>query len=339
MMNISKSSRILELYKMLQMGQVVNKQEMAVIYKVSDRSIQRDLDTIRNFFSDQCVKKGVIQEVEYDKKLNGYHLITEDVEYLTEGELLAICKILIESRAFSKEKLKSLLDKILKRCMTIKDCKKIVDYIANELFAYMDPKHASADTERLWEIAEAIQHKQIIEITYAGLNQTEAKLHRIMPVGILFSEYYFYIMGIINDSEKRKHFHLKDDQSPTIYRIDRIKSINILKETFKIAYRNKFKEGEYKNRTQYMFGGKTQCIRFRYFGASIEAVLDRLPTATVIKEKGSRHVIEAEVFGTGILMWLLSQGRKVEVLSPPQLRTAWEEEAKAIVATAMKGAS
>ena len=32
-------------------------------------------------------------------------------------------------------------------------------------------------------------------------------------------------------------------------------------------------------------------------------------------------VIEAEVFGKGIVMWLLSQGERVEVLGPEHIRT------------------
>ena len=56
-----------------------------------------------------------------------------------------------------------------------------------------------------------------------------------------------------------------------------------------------------------MYGGKLQKIRFRYTGPSIEAVLDRLPTAK-IKEKTDGWIVEAEVFGKGIDMWLRSQG-------------------------------
>ena len=39
---------------------------------------------------------------------------------------------------------------------------------------------------------------------------------------------------------------------------------------------------------------------------AIDAVLDRLPTAQVIQQEADGAVIEAEVFGKGIMMWLLS---------------------------------
>ena len=71
-----------------------------------------------------------------------------------------------------------------------------------------------------------------------------------------------------------------------------------------------------------MFPGKLIKLQFKYFGASIEAILDRLPTAsaTPVSNKDDEFIVEAEVYGNGILMWLLSQGNKVEVLKPKSVR-------------------
>ena len=41
---------------------------------------------------------------------------------------------------------------------------------------------------------------------------------------------------------------------------------------------------------------------------SIEAVLDRLPTAEIVERDETGWTVEAEVFGRGIEMWLQSQG-------------------------------
>ena len=77
-----------------------------------------------------------------------------------------------------------------------------------------------------------------------------------------------------------------------------------------------------------MFGGEIHNIRFKYFGPSVEAVLDKLPNAEIESAAEDHFVIHAEVFGTGILMWLLSQGSKVEVLSPQAIRDKWLAESK-----------
>ena len=81
-----------------------------------------------------------------------------------------------------------------------------------------------------------------------------------------------------------------------------------------------------------MYGGKLRKIRFRYVGPSIEAVLDRLPTAQIIAQDNEGWTVEAEVFGKGIEMWLLSQGSKVEVLSSQAIPDKKLAEAESIIA-------
>lgn len=68
---------------------------------------------------------------------------------------------------------------------------------------------------------------------------------------------------------------------------------------------------------KFMCGGKPQVVEFWYKGWSLEAVLDKLPTAEVLetdKEK-QRYWIRAKTFGKGIDMWLRSQGGFIEVIS------------------------
>ena len=60
-----------------------------------------------------------------------------------------------------------------------------------------------------------------------------------------------------------------------------------------------------------MYGGRLQQIKFRYTGPSIEAVLDRLPTAQIVQQDETGWTVTAEVFGKGIDMWLRSQGDSI----------------------------
>ena len=85
-----------------------------------------------------------------------------------------------------------------------------------------------------------------------------------------------------------------------------------------------------------MYAGKLTRVQFSYCGNSVEAVLDRLPTAKIIgtEEVNGRknYTISAEVYGKGVLMWLLSQGETVEVLAPAELR----EEMRATLTRMLK---
>jgi predicted DNA-binding transcriptional regulator YafY len=272
-----------------------------------------------------------LQTLEYDQKEKGYRLVTQEVDRLTEGEMLAICKILIESKVLSKAEISSLLERLLNLCVSPKDRDQIQWYIANEVFNYADPAHASPNTDFLWSIARAVKEQRILNISYARLKGKEVVQRKVMPVGILFSEYYFYLMGVIYDPDKRKDFEKADDPFPTIYRVDRIQSLEVTDEQFSVDYKERFQEGAYKNRNQFMFGGEPQNVEFIYSGPSIEAVQDKLPTAKVTQNENDSYTVQAETFGKGILMWLLSQGSKVEVLAPASLREDWLNESRKIL--------
>lgn len=87
-----------------------------------------------------------------------------------------------------------------------------------------------------------------------------------------------------------------------------------------MIYNSRFEEGEFRKRTQFMYAGKLLRLRFRYSGDNTDAILDRLPTARIVNEQEDGTVIEAEVYGKGIIMWMLSQGPNIEVLQPQSLR-------------------
>lgn len=334
----SKSGRVLELYQLFIEGKLVNKSEQAKRYGVNERSIQRDIDSIRDFLAEQHTQQGLVQSIEYDAKEKGYKLVSQRQENLTKGEILAICKILIESRAFSKVDIESLLGRMLSLCVSTTDKQQAKQCIANELYNYIDPAHPSLNTDLVWKVEQAIKEQEIVDVTYTKLKNKATVTRRLQPVGILFSEFYFYLMGVIDDTEARERFKKQNDPYPTIYRLDRIVDIKFTGEHFSIPYKDRFKEGEYRNRVQYMYGGEVQQLEFKYYGPSIEAVLDKLPMATVTHQEesidGSNkevYTVTAEVFGHGIIMWLLSQGSKVEVIKPQSIKAQWLKEVQTII--------
>lgn len=81
-----------------------------------------------------------------------------------------------------------------------------------------------------------------------------------------------------------------------------------------------------------MYVGKLQRVVLKFYGENPEPILDRLPTARVIEQYDYECTIEAEVFGKGIIMWLLSQGSRVEVLRPESMR----EEMKQVLQDMLK---
>lgn len=207
-----------------------------------------------------------------------------------------------------------MLGKILDCCVPNVNRKEINDLIRNEAFHYIEPRHQSDFIDKMWDIGKAIRESKYINISYQRTGDRKTVERKVMPVSLMFSEYYFYITAFIDDEKVKESFDILDDPFPTIYRIDRIKKYKITEEHYRIPYANRFEEGEFRKRIQFMQGGKLQKVRFTYSGPSVEAVLDRLPTAVIENEKNDTYTISAEVFGKGIEMWLRSQGDFVKVL-------------------------
>ena len=153
----------------------------------------------------------------------------------------------------------------------------------------------------------------MLQIQYEKQNGTV--VDRILkPVGIMVSEYYFYLTAFIDNINRQETFREPNDPFPTIYRIDRIQSFTVLDATFRVPYKDRFEEGEFRKRIQFMYGGKLRKIRFRYTGPNVEAVLDRLPTAFIEQKTEDGFILNAEVFGDGIDMWIRSQGDYITLL-------------------------
>ena len=310
-----KVERVLGIYTRLMNGYVVNKAEEAEKYGVNERSIQRDVEDIRSFLDMDAERTGVINSVIYDRSEKGYRLEHIYKMKLTNAEVLAICKILLDSRAFTKIEMQEMLRKLIECCIPECNQKLVEDLIRNEEFHYIEPRHHTMFIDTMWELGQAIQQSRYIEIAYLRTKDKAVVKRKVKPLAIMFSEYYFYLTAFIEDDELRQHFDVINDSFPTIYRIDRIQSMTVLDERFHIPYSSRFEEGEFRKRIQFMYGGKLQKVKFKYSGTSIEAVLDRLPTAKILSEEDGVYTVSAEVFGKGIDMWLRSQGESVEVIA------------------------
>lgn len=313
-----KGNRLLGIYTQLLNGETVNKAQAAREYGVNERSIQRDIEDIREFLDSQTVQTGVVNNVIYDYREKGYRLETVSKVKLSNEEILAVSKILLDSRAFDRMEMMNVLDRLQECCVPPQNRKLVNDLLSNEKFHYIEPQHKKYFLDTMWQLGMAIRESRLVEITYTKLKGRERVTRRLQPLAILFSEFYFYVVGFIQGIDKEKEFENADDPFPTIYRIDRIETLEVLDERFKIPYKDRFEEGEFRKRVQFMFGGKLQTVKFEYSGLSIESVLDRLPTARILSEDNGKYLVQAEVFGKGIEMWFRSQGEAVKVILPEE---------------------
>ncbi len=304
--SIPKKTRILYIYELLRRGDVLRKKDIAEKLDVSEKSIQRDIDDLRLYLYEMKP----FAEIAYDKKEKGYVLHTDEHVWLQKSEILAISKILLESRAFSREEMECLLDKLSLQTEA-ENRKHVQQVVNNEKFHYQELQHPTHLVDKIWDISRAIRYKKVMSLTYKREYVQDEKTRDIYPVGLLFSEYYFYLVAFLKDY---------DFEFPTIYRLDRMQSYVVKDEHFSNPHDERFEEGIYRKKIPFMQPGELFTVKFRFFGQSIEAVLDRFPHARILTRKEKEIELEVEVFGGGIKMWLLSQMPYVEVLSPETLR-------------------
>lgn len=308
----SKSLRILSLYERLCQGDTISKKEEAVRFGVNEKTIQRDIDELRTYIANNFEASMVL---EYDRKKNGYVLRRNENIWLTNEEILVLAKVLLESRAFQKAEMDQLLDKLILQSQP-ENRRFIQEVIRNERFHYVPVQHNQSLINMIWDLSYAVRTKRVTIIDYQKEGNDSPVKRKLKPIGIVFSEYYFYLVAFLIDY---------DFSFPTIYRMDRIVDYCITDERFKVDYKNRFEEGEFRKRVQFMYAGELMKITFRFWGPSLQAILDRLPTAKIIAKDEQSVTIEAEVYGRGIKMWLLSQAQYLEVLKPEEFRNEMRE--------------
>lgn len=312
-MRTNKTNRILKIFTRINNGEAVKKKDLALEFNVSEKAIQRDIDYIRNYLSEDI---GLRDEkyLIYDRSNKSYHL-TRVENNLNKKDILAIIKILLESRAFCQEELDKLIDSLYKLVGT-EDKALIRGIIGNELLHYIPLEHGDLLLNKIWDFSQIVKKQEKLFIEYIRADGKKVE-REVKPVSLIFSEYYFYLIAYLDKFD-----------FPAIYRIDRVKSYKKLGERFHIPYANRFEAGEFRKRVQFMYPGELMNPRFEFSNGVLEAVLDRLPTAKLIKQEEGKTTIEAEVFGEGIVMWLLSQGSKIKVLSPAILVRTMREEVR-----------
>lgn len=301
-----KKNRVLDIFYRGMKGESLSVSKIADEYGVSTKSISRDINEIKNFLSDNRDIVGNT-ELKYSSSSKSYYLEFEN--FLLSKELLAIMKMMIGCRAFSKMEVLTLSAK-LKNFISYHD-KEILDHLlAKEMYHYNEVKHdCKSVIDSLWQLTHCIHEKIEISVSYYKMDRRLVE-RRIKPVAILFSDYYFYLAAYHSG---------KDDWKPLFYRVDRIANIVEHRSHFTVDRAHDFDEGELRNKIQFMFSGEFRKIKFEYTGPSVQAILDKIPTAKVIDIRGNTKVIEAETCGAGINMFLLSQGKMIKVLEPQSL--------------------
>ncbi|MGM9890776.1 MAG: helix-turn-helix transcriptional regulator [Floccifex porci] len=302
-MDNTKQERLLEIFFRCLRGESLSVQKLADEYDLSTKSISRNINDLKAFLADHRELVGNTELV-YSSQERSYHLYMD--EFLTNKELFSLIEVMIGARVFSREELLTLTNK-LKGFTTASDRPILNDLIKKELYHYSEVKHdCDSVQETLWKLAKCITEKREITIEYYRADRAW-KTHRLRPASVMFTDNYFYLIAFNTEGTTDK---------PLYFRVDRIKYITEHRKFFTTSDAPEFDEGLLRQRSLFMWPGKLRTIQFEFTGSAIQAVLDKLPTAKIIERNGRTYTVEADVYGDGIKMWLLSQGWRVKVTAP-----------------------
>lgn len=306
-----KATQILELYTRFQNGERLSKREMVTILDgKSSRTIQRFISTINSFLDESDMDR----QIQYDKEANQFYMEYKNDKHFTAKQILLISKVLLSTRSLSNREISTILNDQIER-LPAKEQTLIRKSIESEVRSYNSELDEQGLLDIIWELNELILQNKVIEIEYSNaLNKVRA--HVIKPFYVTFSEFYYYLIGA------------KENGDTLIFRVDRIHSLKVRRMKLDLELPHYMTEGELKKRIYFMYGGSLKTVKFEFSDGIIESVIDRFPTAELMKKDYSNNhfTVEVEVIGDGIIMWLLSQGSKVKVLSPVSIVDAYHNE-------------
>lgn len=306
------ATRQLTIYQTLLTGAPVTKKDLVERFDVDERSIQRDISNIRNFIAEENLEL----ELEYRRSTKAYQLVGK-TQTFGKAHVLALVKILLASRAFNKDETEQLIELLLAR-LESGEQRELNWIIKNEQSNYLPLTSATELLKPLWDFSLYIVRSQAVDITYTK-QRGEKVTRTIVPKAIIFSDYYFYVVS----------YNPKYDND-LFYRLDRIKEWHPSDEKIKVEYSDRYKDGELRQKIQYMTPGTPKKIRFEFTGI-LEAALDRFPMSKVIENDGKKALLEVETIDQGAKMWLLSQGKRVKIVSPADFKNEMQAEIKAML--------
>lgn len=306
--------RVLYIFEQLNKGGTVSKTKLSDYFGVAEKTVRRDIDKVRRYYE---YHYGIYDAVAYSRAKGGY--IVKKCLRLSNNEIYALIKMLIENRTFNKMETQNLCEHLLNMGSDDEQVqmKKLIRDERLQYENYAQNRNRRPLLNQLWELANHIQNLDELEIRNRR-QDGEEKVHLVYPVGITFSEYYFYLIV---------YYKGAIDDNPRIFRVDRILYAKPTGNHFEEKKISQYKSSHFDEKLQFMYSGNFIHLQFRFWGDSIDAVMDRLPNATSKQLSDGSYMVRAHVYSKGIKMWLLSQMEFLEVIEPQDFR---EEMAQTI---------
>ncbi len=326
-MNRSKSqyARLMELDRLIRIGKYPNCLTFAADWGVSQKTVQRDIDFLR----DQCGAP-----VEYDRERKGFFYVDDawmlPSVMLTEGELLAV---LLASRMMEQYRgtpVAGEVERVFRKLAELlPDRISIRPELLYTRFSFRGMP-AKPVKEDVWAMAvRGVLEQRTLKIAYRTFDAAEArkgKMSRVQPYHIANLQGEWYLFGVHAGYDDVRQFALA-----------RIERAVLTEETFdqpddfdpEAILSSAF--------ARYAGDGETRTVRLLFTGDAADWVQERTwhPAQTIKRRKSD--AVELSFPAKGMLevqRWVLSWGSEVQVLAPKELKEDVATEIRAMAACA-----
>lgn len=314
----SAYARITHIHRLISAGRYPGVPFLAEKIEVSRRTIERDIEKLRDFFG---------APIEYDHYKKGYYYL-EPFELphvkLTEGEALAL---VFSQHLFSQYKvtsfdsqLKTAIDKLYGM---LPDTISLDLNSVSELISF-DVKPPRGEEDRLSntyeKLLQVISKRTTVTIEYYTAYRDETTVRDVDPYHLRYHHGAWYLIG---------YCHNRD--CVRVFAIDRIISCNDTGNTF--DFPTDFSLGAF---LQHSFGIEIGSepvevkVRFDSYQARFMREMLLHPSQEIQELDDEGIIIKMKIGGLGeVKRWVLSFGRHAEVLEPESLRKEIREELEA----------
>lgn len=313
MNDLEHTERLLNLVYMIQKSPGIQAKELARIFGRTTRTIQRDILSLRkmgfSIISSTGAAGGFASRGSYYLK----PLVFSGAEALA---VFVASRVLLEQNGFPyANDLKSALEKI-SQVICEKD---------EQFFQSLEPRTSIVVNqikdyypwgEIFSQINQAILDQVMVEIKYDSYSSHTVSARRVDPYHMLFREGCWYLIGFC---------HLREEIR--IFRIDRIKSLEILDKKFQID--KEFCLEEYFKNSWKLGKGDPITVKVRFNPPVSRLIRENIwhPTQKIEELEGDSLIFTVCVEGTWeIKKWILSWGASAICLEPEELREEIKQE-------------
>ena len=311
--------RMTYIHEQLQLDKHPNCSTLAARFEVSTKTIQRDLEFMRDRWN---------LPIEYDEPRHGFYY-AEPVENLplvtmTEGELVALLVAQKAVEQYAGTAFEAPLTNAFAKLTAQLDGPVTVALgAARHVFSFKAAGPARADLELFRRLSQAVLETREIAFDYRGLGDAAAARRRVQPWHLCCVDNQWYLIG-----------HDLDRAAKRTFALPRIAAVELTRRTFPRPARFSIREhlggsfgiiagtGDYRVRLRFD-SWAAQLVRERFWHDSQELAERRDGGLDLTLQLADLAEVER---------WVLSWGEHVEVLGPKDLRQRIAEVGRRLAA-------